>query len=59
MCKQLNGQVLKSLKPKWSGSKSEKKIDWAGPGTNFEFFFWPHGSALKFLPLLRAWTGTR
>ena len=26
ICKQLNGSILKSIKPKWSKSKSEKKI---------------------------------
>ena len=35
MCKQLNGAVLKSLKPKQSGPKSEKKIGRAGSWPKF------------------------
>ena len=34
MFKQLNEQVLKSLKPKRSGPK-RGKINWLGPGQNF------------------------
>ena len=30
ICKQLNGTFLKSLKSKWSGPKSEKKIGLIG-----------------------------
>ena len=42
MCKQLNGSVLKSLKTKWSGRKSEeKKMVEPGPGRNFYFYFEP------------------
>ena len=36
MCKQLNGPVLKSLKTKQSGPKSEKN---AGLGPKFQFLF--------------------
>ena len=54
MCKELNGLVLKSFKPKRSGPKSEKKLarpgsekfcilflTRPGPGRNFWFFFGP------------------
>ena len=37
LCNWLNESVLKSLKPKWSGPKSEKNC----PGRNFVFCFWP------------------
>ena len=52
MCKKLNGSVLKSLKPKWSGSKLEIKLVWPGPGQNFVFRFGPDRDRTKILIFL-------
>ena len=49
----MNGLVLKSLKPKWSGLKLKKKMVWPGPGQNVAFLF-ETGPGLKFLSVLRA-----
>ena len=54
MCKQLNGQVLKPLKPKLSGLKLEKKncLFWPMPKYCILFQTRP---GLKYLFLLQAW----
>ena len=52
MCKQPNGPVLKSLKTKLSGPKSEKKV----AGQNFVFRF---GVGPKFLFIFRTGLGPK
>ena len=60
ICKQLNGSVLKSLKPKRSGSKSKStKMDGLGlgPGQYFIFCFGPGRARAEISNSLSGWAG--
>ena len=58
MYKQLNGPILKSLKTKRSGPKSEKK---GGPGSgqNFVFRFRPARARTEIINFPSRWVGFR